>query len=394
MFFVIPTDCFKNPSNPSCIDLILTNAPRSFQNSCAIETGLSDCHKMTITVMKATFEKLPPKVIKYRDYRKFSNEKYQKDLLEELSKATRRYDEEGLRDFLTSCTDTLDKHAPQKQITVRGNQSPFMNKEVSKAIMERSRLKNKFLRVKSEENKMLYKKQRNYCVSLVKKTKREYYSNLKIKDVTDNKKFWKTVKPFLSDKGVTIERITLVENDEVLESDERASEVMNDFFTHAVSNLNIAKYKDYDPLAENISDKTIKAIVKYRNHPSILAIQKKGGGSSFSFSHVEIEDMEKEIRNLDPSKSAQGSDIPTKVIKENCDIFAQFLTNCFNKSVDTSKFPTDLKLAEVKPAHKKGAKSEKENFRPLSILPNISKLFEKYLFKQITSFLENKLFCE
>ena len=124
--------------------------------------------------------------------------------------------------------------------------------------------------------------------------------------------------------------------------------------------IEFASISCIDNVLAIISDKTIKAVVKYRY--SILAIQKKGGGSSFSFSHVEIEDMEKEIRNLDPSKSAQGSDIPTKVIKENCDIFAQFLTNCFNKSVDTSKFPTDLKLAEVKPAHKKGAKSQKEIF--------------------------------
>ena len=64
--------CYKNPENPSCIDLILTNNPNSFQNSGVIETGLSDFHKMTVTVMKTTFEKLKPNIIHCRDYRKCS----------------------------------------------------------------------------------------------------------------------------------------------------------------------------------------------------------------------------------------------------------------------------------------------------------------------------------
>ena len=58
----------KETERPSCIDLILTNSPCSFQNSCAIENGLSDFHKKIDTVMNAKFEKLKPKIIYYRDY--------------------------------------------------------------------------------------------------------------------------------------------------------------------------------------------------------------------------------------------------------------------------------------------------------------------------------------
>ena len=52
--------CFKNPEKPSCIDLILTNRPKSFQSTCVIETGLSDFHRMTVSVLKMHFRKLPP----------------------------------------------------------------------------------------------------------------------------------------------------------------------------------------------------------------------------------------------------------------------------------------------------------------------------------------------
>ena len=67
--------CFKNPENPSCIDriidLILTNSPCSFQKSCVTETGLSDFHKMIVSVMKTTFQKLKPRIAQYSDYTQF-----------------------------------------------------------------------------------------------------------------------------------------------------------------------------------------------------------------------------------------------------------------------------------------------------------------------------------
>ena len=75
----VPT-CYQNPQNPSCIDLILTNSPLSFQSSGVIETGLSDFHKMTVTVIGTNFQKLDPKIIRYRDYRKYCNYNVRQDL--------------------------------------------------------------------------------------------------------------------------------------------------------------------------------------------------------------------------------------------------------------------------------------------------------------------------
>ena len=72
--------CFKNPENPSCIDLILTKKPQSFQSACVIETGLSDFHRMTVSVLKTHFRKLPTKVATYRDFKMFENEKFMDSL--------------------------------------------------------------------------------------------------------------------------------------------------------------------------------------------------------------------------------------------------------------------------------------------------------------------------
>ena len=78
--------CFKNPDNPSCIDLILTNRSRSFQSTSIIDTYLSDFHRLTVTVMKMNFIKQTPKILYYRNYKYFNNDLFRSMLLQELNK--------------------------------------------------------------------------------------------------------------------------------------------------------------------------------------------------------------------------------------------------------------------------------------------------------------------
>ena len=65
--------CFKDPDNPTCIDLILITRQKCFQNSTIIEIGLSDFHKLTVTILKSYFKKLKPKEFIYGDFKKFSD---------------------------------------------------------------------------------------------------------------------------------------------------------------------------------------------------------------------------------------------------------------------------------------------------------------------------------
>ena len=130
--------CFKSLDNPSCIDLILTNRPRSFQNSGVIETGLSDFHKLTITVLKTSFRKKPPKIISYRSYKTFSKINFH-DLEYYIS---------GIDIFNTSNDDfvnvfmhILNAHAPTKLKYVRANDSLFVTKELRKQHMLRAKLR-------------------------------------------------------------------------------------------------------------------------------------------------------------------------------------------------------------------------------------------------------------
>ena len=114
--------CFKNPDKPSCIDLILTNCSRSFQNSCAIETGLSDFHKLVVTVIKTAYKKSKPKIITYRSYKSFNNDGF-REALQQIECNAGNCDV-NFGDFMSSCSRILDQHAPQKKRYLRGNQSP------------------------------------------------------------------------------------------------------------------------------------------------------------------------------------------------------------------------------------------------------------------------------
>ena len=136
------------------------------------------------------------------------------------------------------------------------------------------RLRNTFLRKKTEENRKFYVKQKNKYVSFLNKAKKEYYQNLYEKSLKDNKEFWETVKLLLSDKSVSREKISLTESENTLTSGSETAETLKNFFSNIVKKLEIPKFNSNDSVTKNIKNTVFKAILKYKNHPSNLAIQK------------------------------------------------------------------------------------------------------------------------
>ena len=101
--------CYKSPSNLTGIDLILTNAPQKFQSTFVLETGLSDFHLMTVTVMRKIFKKLKPRTINYRSYKHFSNKAYRGSLVHELSKEVFVNNDDSLQRFCDININILNK---------------------------------------------------------------------------------------------------------------------------------------------------------------------------------------------------------------------------------------------------------------------------------------------
>ena len=161
---------------------------------------------MVVTVMKTNFQKLESKIINYRNCRYFSNDRFREKVTSELSEVVSENSDKGFNKFLDLCKEALNMYAPLKKKYIRGNNSPFMNRILSKEIMKRSRLRNEFLKSKSEA------------------------------DMKNHVKH----KLLLSNKSVENENIILVEKEEMFTKDSSAAKVLNHFFSNIVKTLGIS----------------------------------------------------------------------------------------------------------------------------------------------------------
>ena len=144
-----------------------------------------------------------------------------------------------------------------------------MTKELRKAIMNRSKLRNKFLKTRNEESRRRFNRQRNFCVSLLRKTKRSFFGKLDHRVVSDNRKFQKTIGPFFSKKAFHKEFIILNNNNKTISNNEELAEILNKHFSKLVVNLGIDKTLASNIASSDITDPVFNVIKKYEDHPSI-----------------------------------------------------------------------------------------------------------------------------
>ena len=107
--------------------------------------------------------------------------------------------------------------------------------------MHRSKLKNIYNKYRTEDNWVNYKKQRNFWVYLLRKTKTEYFQKLNVKDLSDNRNIWKTITPFFSNKGLNSNKVMLEENNRLTTEEIELANVMNTFFVNITESLDLKK---------------------------------------------------------------------------------------------------------------------------------------------------------
>ena len=263
-----------------------------------------------------------------------------------------------------------------------------MTRALRKATMLRSRLRNKYNENRTVENWNNFRKQRNSCVKLFRKEKRNYYNNLDISLVTDNKKFWTTIKPFFSDKSQSQNKIVLTEGERIISNDVEVAETMNEFFVTVTDSLGINDNFSDENATDGITDPIEKAVIKFSNHPSILKIKGQfPTAGPFVFKKVAPDTVDEEVRNLNPKKATTHKSIPPKILKSNSDVCVEPLTQILNDCIEDSTFPDELKCADVTSLPKSGPTNTRTNFRPISVLPTVSKLFERIMDKQIVTYI-------
>ena len=303
--------CFAG-ANGTSIDVILTNKKRCFQNTLSCETGLSDHHQMATTFLKSHLARLAPKKILYRTYKNFNEANFLMDVENANFSCCTDDPEKNYENLVNVFSSIIEKHAPLKQQILRGNEAPFMTKELRKEIYTRSRFKNKYNKNPTDENKARFKKQRNKCVNLRKKAIKKHFKKVTESGIISNKNFWETVKPFISNKsGISNGDIVIVENDNLITDENELTKMFNDYYINILENSsgikpNSIKYKEVKEKSKIITE----IVGSFENHSSIIKIKENKNNENanlFQFQKIDENTISKLFNDL-KTKVSTGED--------------------------------------------------------------------------------------
>ena len=185
----------------------------------------------------------------------------------------------------------------------------------------------------------------------------------------------------------------LSDNGELILKNKQIANTFNDHFGSIVNNLGLDHWDDHFLSPTIGSDRIDNIFKRYKNHPNLKNIKAKFDSfRSFSFQPVFMEEIKTVIRDMKNNKSV-GSEIPIQISKE---FTFEILTNSINKSIETGCFPDILKEANTTPIFLKNDPLDKSNYRPVSNLPLISKVYERLIYNKLSEYNEsflNHIFC-
>jgi len=375
--------CFQSET-PTSIDVILTNKPRSFMHTKSIVNGLSDFHSLIMTMLKAQVSKLDPVQINYRNFKDFDEIAFKLELSQSLNAIDFDQDTNDYNKFLAIFQGSLERHAPMKSKTLRGNDAPFMTNALRREIKHRSRLRNIARKENTGEAKRAYCSQRNKCTKLRRASIKSYFKR-GLSMGRNSKSYWKTISPFLTNKGTHGNEDYILEENNVLVRDPNSiGDIFIEYYTNIVEHATGIPPVNI-PSPEN-GDLIDTILSHYESHPSILSIQNMDLNSTFKLPLANEKDIENIIKNLDTSKAMGIDNIPARLVKQSADVIYRPLTKILNKSIEKDNFPDPMQIGKITPVYKSGKENSrlnKKDYRPVSVLTVFSKIFERYILNQM-----------
>ena len=272
-----------------------------------------------------------------------------------------------MKDNIRSC---LDQIAPRITKQIRGKPCPWMTPELKQLQSERDKLHRRHRKSKLPAHKCEYQRKKNIVNSSVKKTKQNYFKNLLENSANDPDSFWRNLKKiFPSKQKSSTSRFTI---NSVSTSDPKT--IANAFCSYFSNIVNKLKTKTF----------VLKNCIWRQQTLDPLRTCKK-----FKFTRVTEQSVHMELRNLKRKKSAGLDDIPPSALKDAAGVLSSPLARIINLSFETGVFPTDWKSSRLTPVHKSGARDSINNYRPISVIPAISKIIERVAHRQLSSYLES-----
>lgn len=354
----------------SCIDNILTSVNFGKGQLCNINTSFSDHNALLLSLPNKLNRQFCTKRIKIRMYPEENNILFVNRLKLMLSDMPPLISlDDCYNFFLENFIFCMNEFFPIKNIKVKNKKS---NKWITQGI-KISAAKKRQLHWQAKYNLSIEFQQyvKNYkkvFKSVVKAAKIASNDNYIFESKNKSRATWAVVKREMGTHCNKIsEPITLKINNKIISNPQKVTKSFNNHFINTVDLLKVPK-ADLSFVKDSPSCKT-----KYLSE----------------FSPVSVEEVAKIILGLNNTKSCGWDDIPVHLLKLSVQVISPILTYIFNLAIRTCTFPTKLKLSEIKPIFKKGIKNDIQNFRPISLLSNISKIFEKALHNRIVYFLES-----
>lgn len=378
--------CFKS-SKGTLIDPIIVKCPNRFTNSQSIPCLYSDFHNLVCCVTKMHVQPKRPFKTMYRSLKEFDVHAYKQSVQQIPFHISEIFDDESDKYWVKKklFTDVLDSHAPIKHKTVKENHLPYMTSALRKEMYKRNMLRNVYKKDPKNDKKWnAYRKHRNVVCQMRKEAIRNY-ARSSCSPKSGNKKFYEAFGPLISSKPKLRRNIMLKENNEFITDRRLICNIFAGFFSTMANYIGIPD--EIDISNENFLQDILD---KHQDHESVKAIRENNmHGKCFSFKPVSIEYVQKILSSLKANKSTGCDNIPPRMVKLCAEELSSTITESINSAIKNNQFPSDLKLADLVPLYKKADDMLKENYRPVSILPVFSKVFEIVIADQLMEYFKD-----
>ena len=342
----------------------MTNNPAVISKTGVFMADLSD-HEMVGCIHKINNAKFIAKVIPCRNYPTYEPQSMKEDfrnvnwqLLYEMNDVNC-----ALEYFNDTVKTIFDRHAPEIVKKVKGKPCPWINSDIRKIMTSRDRMLQKAQRTKNLEHWSLHKKLRNNCDNKIRYAKSSFRNEL-LKSTSNPKEFWNIIKKVPTkpkSKSVSSNRL----------KDPNQPGIFSAYYASVVQSLE----EEFMPLVN----------LTWEQSPKITMRTQK----IFLFNHISNGFVLNELKKFGRTKATGADGLPPGMLKDIRQDISHPSCYILNLSIETSTVPTLLKLAKIIPVHKSGSYDLPENFKPISVLPVLSKLLEKAVHGQYLRFLEN-----
>ena len=356
------------------IDLFYTTDESKIADTLTYENSVSD-HSLIGINRKVNCKRFVPKSIKIRDYSKYNADHLKDELRQMPWENCLRLDFNTgwnlFKQYLISC---IDKHAPLKEKKVRGNSNPWLTQDIRQLMNTRDYHDRKYKQTKSDVHWEAYQRLRNKVNNKIRTAKANHVRSALRESADCANTFWKQIKNCYPTKDSCKPAKTFKVDGKYTSDKMTIANAFCSFFTTVGLNLLSSPFVDYTWKVFDISH-----FMRKINPRNVV----------FKFREVSVQQTLKILKNIKSSKAAGIDTLPAKVIKDIAEEIAAPLAFLINRSLEQGVFPTAEKTAKVTPLYKSGDRTNTDNYRPISILNIISKVFERVVFDQLSDYLEN-----